>query len=39
MLAVLKWLEDHTPAGTLNAQADAQVQFPGEDPHWEPNDN
>jgi hypothetical protein len=35
MLAVLKWLEDHAPVGTLNAQAYAQAQFSEEDP----NDN
>jgi hypothetical protein len=37
MLAALKWLKDHAPDGTLNAQAFAQTQFPKEDPHWDPN--
>jgi hypothetical protein len=37
MLAALEWLEDHAPESTLNAQACAQVYFPKEDPHWEPN--
>jgi hypothetical protein len=36
---VLKWLEDHAPAVTSNAQAYAQGQFPEEDPHWNPNDD
>jgi hypothetical protein len=30
-LAALKWQKDHAPAGTLNAQAYAQGQFPKED--------
>jgi hypothetical protein len=33
-LVALKWLEDHAPVDTLNAQAYAQ-----EDPHWDPNDD
>jgi hypothetical protein len=37
-LVALKWLEDHAPDGTLNAQAYAQAQFPEEDPRWDPND-
>jgi hypothetical protein len=36
-LAALKWIEDHAPEGTLNAQACAQSHFPKEDPHWDPN--
>jgi hypothetical protein len=28
-------LEDHAPAGTSNAPAYAQAQFPEEDPHWD----
>jgi hypothetical protein len=32
MLVALKWLEDHVPAGTLNAQVYAQAQVPEEDP-------
>jgi hypothetical protein len=39
MQAALKWLEDHAPEGTLNAQACAQAQFPEEDPHWDPTDD
>jgi hypothetical protein len=39
LLVALKWLEDHVPAGNLNAQAYAQAQFPEEDPHWDPNDD
>jgi hypothetical protein len=35
----LNWLEDHAPAGTLNAQAYIQGQFPEEDPRWDPNDD
>jgi hypothetical protein len=31
-MAALKWLEDHVPVGTLNAQAFAQAQFPEENP-------
>jgi hypothetical protein len=27
MLAALKWLEDHAPEGTLNAQAYAYAYF------------
>jgi hypothetical protein len=38
-LEVLKWLEDHAPVDTLNAQAYAQGHFPEEDPHWDPNDD
>jgi hypothetical protein len=38
-LATLKWLEDHAPEGTLNAQAYAQVHFPEEDSHWDPKDD
>jgi hypothetical protein len=34
----LKWLEDHAPAGTLNAQAYTQGQFSEEDT-WDPNDD
>jgi hypothetical protein len=37
-LVELRWLEDHAPVDTLNAQAYAQGQFPKEDPHWDPND-
>jgi hypothetical protein len=32
MLAALKWLEDHAPKGTLNAQAYAKAYFPEQDP-------
>jgi hypothetical protein len=35
----LKWLEDHVPVGTLNAQAYTPGQFLEEDPHWDPNDD
>jgi hypothetical protein len=35
MLAALKWLEDHVPEGTLNAQVYTQANFPEEDPHWD----
>jgi hypothetical protein len=36
-LEALKWLEDHAPEDTLNAQAYAQTHFPKEDLHWDPN--
>jgi hypothetical protein len=39
MLVALKLLEDQTPAHILHVQAYAQVQFPEEDPHWDPNDD
>jgi hypothetical protein len=39
MLAALKWLEDHAPEGTLNAQVYAQAHFLKEDPCWDPNDD
>jgi hypothetical protein len=35
----LEWLEDHAPAGTLNAQVYGQAYFPEEDPQWDPNDD
>jgi hypothetical protein len=35
----LKWLEDHAPAGILNAQAYAQGKFPKEDHRWDPNND
>jgi hypothetical protein len=38
-LVALKWLEDHAPQNTLNAQAYAQGQIPEEDPCWDPNDD
>jgi hypothetical protein len=38
-LAVIKWLEDHAPAGTLNTQAYIQGQFPKKNPCWNPNDD
>jgi hypothetical protein len=38
-LVALKWLEDHAPEGTLNAQAYAQGQFPSKDPHCGPNED
>jgi hypothetical protein len=38
-LVALKWLEDHAPMGTLNAQAYAQGQFPKVDLHCNPNDD
>lgn len=34
---MLKGLEQHAPAGILNAQAYAQKYFPEEDPQWYPN--
>jgi hypothetical protein len=37
MLAALKWLEDHTPEGTLNTQVYAHAYFPEENPHWDHN--
>jgi hypothetical protein len=39
MLAALKWLEDHAPEGTLNAQAHSLAYFPEQDPHWDSNDS
>jgi hypothetical protein len=39
MLAALKWLEDHAPEGTLNAQAYSQTYFHKEDPHWDPSNS
>lgn len=35
----IKWLENHSPHGTLNTWADGQTQFPEEDPHRDPNDD
>jgi hypothetical protein len=35
----LRWLEDHAPVDTLNAQDYTQGQFPEEDLHWNPNDH
>jgi hypothetical protein len=39
MLAALKWLEDHAPEGTLNAQAYTHVHFPKKVPHWDSNNS
>jgi hypothetical protein len=38
-LAALKWLEDHDPEGTLNAQACALACFLEQDPYWDPNNS
>lgn len=36
---MLKWLEEHSLAGTVDTQAYAQSQLLEKDPQWGPNDN